>query len=420
MCLHVFVDASQDAYGAVVYEKVEYQNETSSIRLVASKTKVAPLQSLSIPRLELMGAVLGNKLAQTIVNVLTISKDAVTFSTDSTSVLWWIRGHNRKFKPFVANRVGEIQISTSPDQWRYVPTNINPADYLTRGVKLSELMKLKIWWEGPDYIHKDKEFWPKKGLQNTPVCVVEEVKKKYVGITELREPQLSTCVTLVNSKDESVWRLQPQNFSDWKRLTRLYAWVMRFVNNCYTVKSNKLIEVELTAEEIVDAEHHIIRTMQKEVFFEEYLALLKGRKLSAQSKLLGLSPRLDEDKIMRSDGRLKYAEFLPYDVRYPIILPRKNWVTKLIVKLHHELGNHNSGTNQTLSLLSLKYWIIAAREEIIEWERLCAACRRRKAKNAQQIMAPLPANRLVTSLTAFTRTAVDFGGPFITIQGRGR
>ena len=146
------------------------------------------------------------------------------------------------------------------------------------------------------------------------MCAVEEVKKKYVGITELREPQLSTCVTLVNSKDESVWRLQPQNFSDWKRLTRLYAWVMRFVNNCYTVKSNKLIEVELTAEEIVDAEHHIIRTMQKEVFFEEYLALLKGRKLSAQSKLLGLSPRLDEDKIMRSDGRLKYAEFLPYDV----------------------------------------------------------------------------------------------------------
>ena len=62
------------------------------------------------------------------------------------------------------------------------------------------------------------------------------------------------------------------------------------------MKSNKLIEVELTAEEIVDAEQHIIRTMQKEVFFEEYLALLKGRKLSAQSKLLGLSPRLDEDK----------------------------------------------------------------------------------------------------------------------------
>ena len=63
----MFVDASQDAYGAVVYEKVEHQNGNPLICLVASKTKVAPLQSISIPRLELMGAVLGNKLAETIV-----------------------------------------------------------------------------------------------------------------------------------------------------------------------------------------------------------------------------------------------------------------------------------------------------------------------------------------------------------------
>ena len=101
---------------------------------------------------------------------------------------------------------------------------------------------------------------------------------------------------------------------------------------------------------------------------------------------------------MRSDSRLQYAEFLPYDVRYPIILPWKNWVTKLIVKYYHERGNHNAGTNQTLSALSTKYWIIATREEIIEWEKECAACLRRKAKCAKQIMAPLPVNRLMSPL----------------------
>ena len=74
-----------------------------------------------------------------------------------------------------------------------------------------------------------------------------------------------------------------------------------------------------------------------------------------------------------------YAEFLPYDVRYPIILPRKK-VTKLIVKHHHELGNHNAGTNQTLSSLSTRFWIIAARQEVVEWERECERCQRRKAK----------------------------------------
>ena len=72
----------------------------------------------------------------------------------------------------------------SPNQWRYVPTKVNPADHLTRGVKLSELTKLKTWWEGPDYLCKNQEFWPKNEL---PMCAVEEVKKKYVRMTELQE-----------------------------------------------------------------------------------------------------------------------------------------------------------------------------------------------------------------------------------------
>ena len=74
MSLHMFADASEDAYGAVVYQKSEYQDGSSSVCLVASKSKVAPLQSINIPRLELMGAVLGYRLAQTIVSVMNIEK----------------------------------------------------------------------------------------------------------------------------------------------------------------------------------------------------------------------------------------------------------------------------------------------------------------------------------------------------------
>ena len=76
------------------------------------------------------------------------------------------------------------------------------------------------------------------------------------------------------------------------------------------------------------------------------------------------------------------------------------------------------GTNQTLSSLSSKYWILAAREAIIEWEWECGVCKRRKARNAVQIMAPLPLNRLKTSLRAFTKSAVDFAGPFNLLQFR--
>ena len=160
--LHTFVDASQEAYGAAVYIKVEYQDESSSVRLVASKTKVAPLHSISILCLELMDAILGNRLANSVVNALSMETKSITFWTDSANVLWWIQGYSRPFKPFVANRVGEIQMSSSHEQWRHIQTTLNPADYLTRGVKLVEILNLKSWWEGPEYLRKDESLWPKK------------------------------------------------------------------------------------------------------------------------------------------------------------------------------------------------------------------------------------------------------------------
>ena len=70
--------------------------------------------------------------------------------------------------------------------------------------------------------------------------------------------------------------------------------------------------------------------------------------------------------------------------------------------------------------MSTRFWIIAARKAILEWEKECAMCQKRKAKIAQQIMAPLHLKTITTSLRAFTRVAVDFGGPFMTVQGRGK
>ena len=131
-------------------------------------------------------------------------------------------------------------------------------------------------------------------------------------------------------------------------------------------------------------------------------------------------PKMDEDGLLRCDGRLCYAEFLPYEVRFPLILPRGTWVTKLIVKHYHEIGQHVTGINHTLANISNEYWIVAAREEIRAWEKECNECKRRRAKSLNQVMAPLPLSRLQPPLKAFSRVSVDFGGPFITVQGRGR
>ena len=72
--LQTFVDTSQCAYGGVVYDRCEYDTKTVSVNLAAAKTKVVPLQSVSIPQLELMGAQLGSKLAHSIAGVLSIPK----------------------------------------------------------------------------------------------------------------------------------------------------------------------------------------------------------------------------------------------------------------------------------------------------------------------------------------------------------
>ena len=134
---------------------------------------------------------------------------------------------------------------------------------------------------------------------------------------------------------------KPRTLLKLKRFTRVHAWVNRFVDNCRVAKKECR---ELKPSEIENSEVQAIRGSQREAFPEEYLALQRRKELPNTSKLLPLRPRLDEEGQMRCDGRLKYAEFLSLDARFPIILPRKHHVTKLIVKQYHEEGNHARGS----------------------------------------------------------------------------
>ena len=167
-------------------------------------------------------------------------------------------------------------------------------------------------------------------------------------------------------------------------------------------------------------EEEAIRLAQQEGYRGDYCIVKSGKPVPKTSPLVKLNPTIDEAGLIRSDGRLKFAEQLPYDVRHPVILPRRHWITRLIVKDYHEKANHNAGVNFILSQINEKYWIIAAREEIREWENQCNHCKRRRSKPAIQIMAPLPKVRLRFTYRAFDQCGIDFAGPFVTIQGRGR
>lgn len=411
--LHTFVDASTTAYCAVTYIRNKSEtNETANMNLIAAKSKVTPLKSTSVPRLELMAAVLGLKLTEKVCEALGSNINEVCFWSDSLNTLWWIRNQSRQFKPFVANRLGEIHSKTNPEQWRYVPTQVNPADLGSRGVTIDKLCEDDTWWVGPEFLRESPEKWPKNDFKPDDAARSDQKRKSATNASE------HAFLSQTESTDE-LNRLDPERFSSWSRLVRVYAWVVRFINNCQLPNVERQAGKALTAAEIRSAEDMIISETQMKNFSGEIKSLKQGNRLPKTSRILNLNPKLDEDGLMRSDSRLKYIEFVPFDVRYPVILPRKDWVTRLIVKDFHEKCKHG-GTNQTLAALSTRYWVVAAREEIREAENDCRMCRRRKARAGQQIMGPIPELRIGQSMRAFSQTAVDYAGPFFTKQGRGR
>jgi hypothetical protein len=112
-----------------------------------------------------MGAVLGLRLALRVKELLRLTE--MVFWTDSTDVLYWIRGQSRRYKPFVSHRVAEIQSSTSPIQWRHVPGKMNPADLASRGAKLTEMIGESLWTTGPQFLQKEEESWPNQRIHES-------------------------------------------------------------------------------------------------------------------------------------------------------------------------------------------------------------------------------------------------------------
>ncbi|XP_073956419.1 uncharacterized protein [Choristoneura fumiferana] len=150
--LHGFSDASTAAFGAVVYARIMDAMGNIHVSLVTAKTRVAPIKQLSIPRLELNGAVLLAKLLVEVSEVLKIPKTNIHAWTDSEVVLAWLSCHPSKWKTFIGNRVSEILTVTDRKQWSHVKSEHNPADYASRGLSAAELVSCELWLRGPSWL----------------------------------------------------------------------------------------------------------------------------------------------------------------------------------------------------------------------------------------------------------------------------
>ena len=148
--LHGFCDASEKAYGACIYLRSTDMQGKHRTSLVCSKSRIAPLKSTTIPRLELCAALLLAKLYTTTVHLLKIQVNKTYLWSDSTLELQWINSPSYTLQTFEANRVAEIQKLTDQQRWRHVPTEFNPADLISRGKTPHEFLNFKFWQHGPE------------------------------------------------------------------------------------------------------------------------------------------------------------------------------------------------------------------------------------------------------------------------------
>lgn len=395
--VHGFADASERAYGACLYLRCKGKNNECTVSLICSKSKVAPLKTISLPRLELCAALLLARLAQRIIPKMNLNIQRRYFWSDSKVTLAWITSPSSKWKTFVANRVGEIQDMTNITEWAHIRTECNPADIISRGCGTANLSENSLWWYGPDWLKEKYEKWPINKDINS-------VDKKLL-ISESKETNVFTILAYENFSVINNW-------SSLNKLRRIIAHCFRFIHNSKKInKLNKSVGPILPVE-IERAEFSIIRIIQQEHFGAEIKALSKDSgQVSTTSKLFRLHPFIDKRGLLRVGGRLKNTMSIDWFQRHQIVLPADCMFTKLLVRNEHEKLLHG-GPQAVLFSIRLRYWPLNARNTIRKIIHDCVRCFRQRPIMVQPIMANLPNDRIEPA-RPFLKCGVDFAGPFM-------
>lgn len=398
--LHCFCDASQNAYATCIYLRSVSESGDVTCRLLCAKARVASVKPTTIPRLELCACLLGAQLAGAVCRTLRCVIDRKIFWTDSSIALSWLSMRFDKLKTFVANRVGTILELTSGSEWRHVPTQFNPADLASRGIDASKINDNKLWWNGPTFLCKPETLWPSANLNKThPKNDLPEIKVNIISCEQ-------------NPKQNAI---DFDRYSKLKFLQRSFAYVLRFIHNCKN-SSMKRIGV-LQPEELSLSFEGLVRLSQEESFNKELAILQSNKALCSKSPILTLSPYLDEKKILRVGGRIDSSCYT-YEKRHPVLLHAKHRLTKLLFQQEH-LRLLHAGPQLLLSSIREIVWPIAGRDLARTTARQCVVCRKASGKTTTPIMGMLPKQR-VNPDYPFASTGVDFAGPFLITDRKGR
>ncbi|CAK1601299.1 unnamed protein product [Parnassius mnemosyne] len=390
--IHGFADASQIAYAGCVYIRLTSKDGNIYTYLIMAKTRVAPLRTpLTIPRLELMAALLLSKLLDKIANLYRdrICPERIYAWSDATIVLAWLRSSPHEWKTFVSNRTSDILSRVPASCWHHVPSADNPADAASRGLLPTAMVQHDLWYHGPAWLRRSADNWP---VETQTMSTCEE--KRNLTLSSA----MSTAPPVQNT--EIIMR-----FSSLGKLVRITALIFRFYNKCKRVKNS--FPGYITVPEYNFSLNRLIYLTQQSVFQDDILKISQGRLPSNQ--LRRLTPFLDSDKLLRVGGRI-HKSLLPFESKHQIILPKKHALTNLIIDDAHMSYLH-AGPQSVQYLLLQRYWILSCRDIVRQRIHRCVRCFRARPTRDQPIMGPLPASR-IRPARPFLKTAVDYAGPF--------
>ena len=392
--LHVFGDASNQAYGSVAFLRCLNRFGNIHVVMLCSKNRVNPLKSTAtIPRLELQAAVLCTSLESSISKALSIQLLPTSFWTDSMIVLGFINNTQRRFHTYVSNRINKIRQRSDPSQWFFVPGDVNPADVLTRK-KLPSQFDQKSWMNGPAFLATHKDTW----------SVTRSITPTLPNIHPEIKPEAPTAMAVIATKepiDELI-----NHYSSWHRLKRSVAWLKRFLK---VLQKKAQPSDHLEADEVACAEQCIIKHVQLSAFSADIKRLISGTTLPRHSPLYNLDPYINDDGLLVVGGRLRHSG-LQLSAKHPCILPYRHPVSSLVARSVHE--RCHLGREWVVSLIRKSYWIIKVRSLVYKTCNDCITCKKLFAPSGVQKMADLPEERLQYDKLPFDHVSVDCFGPY--------
>ncbi|XP_043238689.1 uncharacterized protein LOC122390096 [Amphibalanus amphitrite] len=417
--LHVFADASETAYSAVAYLRREVRTPDGEVRcfvtFLLGKSLVNPVRFVSVPRLELAAAVLAVRVRRVLERELDTQFDSFHMWTDSMVVLAYVRNRTTRFKTFVANRLAYIHDGSKVSDWAYVPSTANPADVGSRGCQPAGL---KPWLSGPDFLLGGLDDRPEEPAVSAAIPD-SEVKSSPVALVSLA------------AGPESPFDLLIRSFSSFFRLKRAVAWYRRFLcvlrdgsfrRWCLARRRGLRRRghgerTDLTVSDLCRAERVVLRHAQRDLADFPREGCDDGPVgVPMSSPLTKLRPQM-LNGLLVVGGRLGRSESVSESAKHPVILPRKNHVTQLLIREAHERVGHE-GRDHTFWEVRKRFWVIGAGPEIRGLIRRCVTCRKVNARPQKQLMADLPKERVSADTPAFSSVLLDVFGPILVKTGR--